>query len=84
MSLSPRENEHPRLGLSIAKRQVPKAVHRNALKRVVREWFRQAADLNWDIGVRISKRVLEAKPADKNHWAVILKKCENRIHCHSQ
>ena len=31
---------HPRLGLAVGKRYVPKAVNRNYVKRAIREWFR--------------------------------------------
>ena len=33
--------DHPRLGLAIAKKNVRKAVHRNVIKRAVRENFRK-------------------------------------------
>jgi ribonuclease P protein component len=33
--------EHPRLGMVIAKKHVPKAVSRNRIKRAIRETFRQ-------------------------------------------
>jgi len=35
---------HPRLGLVIAKKNVNKAVQRNRVKRMVREYFRQHSD----------------------------------------
>ena len=34
------QNPYPRLGISVAKRQVARAVDRNRLKRVIRESFR--------------------------------------------
>ncbi|MYD44068.1 MAG: ribonuclease P protein component [Gammaproteobacteria bacterium] len=36
----PNKLTHPRLGMTVAKRHLPKAVHRNYVKRVIREWFR--------------------------------------------
>ncbi|GAB6035009.1 ribonuclease P protein component [Galenea microaerophila] len=37
----PNELSYPRLGLAIAKKQLPKAVWRNRIKRIARETFRQ-------------------------------------------
>jgi len=37
------ETGHPRIGLAIAKRKVPRAVDRNRIKRAVRESFRLRA-----------------------------------------
>ncbi len=37
----PNELAYPRLGLAIAKKQLPKAVWRNRIKRLARETFRQ-------------------------------------------
>jgi ribonuclease P protein component len=36
--------EYPRLGLAIAKKSVNKAVHRNRIKRLTREFFRLNSD----------------------------------------
>ena len=35
-----RSSEHPRLGLAVAKKSVKTAVHRNRIKRLIREFFR--------------------------------------------
>lgn len=39
----PNQKNYPRLGLAIAKKQLPKAVWRNRVKRLAREAFRQHA-----------------------------------------
>jgi ribonuclease P protein component len=50
----------PRLGLIVPKRVLPRAVDRNRVKRMVREWFRnnQARLGNCDILVRVTKKVV--------------------------
>lgn len=40
------KEENPRLGLAIAKKQIPKAVQRNRIKRLIRESFRQQTVLH--------------------------------------
>lgn len=40
LSRSNPEQQHPRLGLAIAKKSVKTAVHRNRIKRLCREFFR--------------------------------------------
>ena len=54
---------HPRLGLAIAKRFVPKAVNRNHVKRAVREWFRhnQAYLANVDLMVSVHQRMTDPR-----------------------
>ena len=49
--------EHARLGVVVAKRLAPRAVTRNAIKRIAREIFRQAALPTIDCIVRLSKPV---------------------------
>jgi ribonuclease P protein component len=61
-----RANELPnaRLGVVAAKRFAPRAATRNMIKRVTREIFRQAALVNIDCIVRLSKPVnTKAGPA---------------------
>lgn len=41
----PNDSGHARLGLAIAKRLIPHAVDRNAIKRQIREVFRQYPEL---------------------------------------
>lgn len=48
---------HARLGIVAAKRLAPRAVTRNAIKRVARELFRQSALPAIDCLVRLSKPV---------------------------
>ncbi|MGB5082147.1 MAG: ribonuclease P protein component [Burkholderiales bacterium] len=50
----------PRLGLIVPKRVLPRAVDRNRVKRMVREWFRnnQARLGNRDFLVRVTKKVV--------------------------
>ena len=54
---------HPRLGLAVAKRHVPKAVNRNFVKRTIREWFRrnQREFVCMDIMVSLRRRVDDAQ-----------------------
>lgn len=51
----PNSLEHARLGVVVAKRLAPRAVTRNAVKRIAREIFRQAALPAIDCIVRLSK-----------------------------
>ena len=48
---------HARLGIVAAKRFAPRAVTRNAIKRVARELFRQAALPALDCIIRLAKPV---------------------------
>lgn len=43
VSAAPNNISHARLGLVVSKRNAPRAVDRNLVKRTVREWFRNAA-----------------------------------------
>lgn len=51
----PNSLEHARLGVVVAKRLAPRAVTRNAIKRIAREIFRQTALPTIDCIVRLSK-----------------------------
>ncbi len=74
--------DHPRVGLAIAKKVIRKAVHRNVIKRAVRESFRlQQQKLGGiDIVVLARKDALGA-PSDalrkslEKHWLKLVSKC---------
>jgi ribonuclease P protein component len=75
------EFNHPRLGLAIAKKNIRKAVHRNVIKRVVRENFRMQQQLgNIDIVVLARKEAVDA-PLDslrkslEKHWLKLVDRC---------
>lgn len=74
---------NPRLGFAIAKKQIPKAVQRNRLKRIFRESFRKNQDRlpNRDMVIMVRRPVLnvEAKKLNANlekHWNSVIKQCE--------
>jgi ribonuclease P protein component len=74
--------DHPRLGLAIAKKNVRKAVHRNVIKRAVRENFRkQQQNLgNIDIVVLARKEAVNV-PVEllsrslEKHWLRLVSRC---------
>jgi ribonuclease P protein component len=73
--------DHPRLGLAIAKKNIKKAVHRNIIKRTVRENFRLQQHLgNIDIVVLARREAVDApldilrKSLDK-HWLKLVTRC---------
>ena len=74
--------DHPRLGLAIAKKNVRKAVHRNVIKRAVRENFRkQQQNLgNIDIVVLSRKEAVNV-PLEllsrslEKHWLRLVSRC---------
>ncbi|MCP4287572.1 MAG: ribonuclease P protein component [Gammaproteobacteria bacterium] len=75
--------ESPRLGFAIAKKQVPKAVKRNALKRFFRESFRRNQHRlpARDMVIMVRREILAAEPitirnALDQHWNSIIKQCE--------
>jgi ribonuclease P protein component len=73
---------HPRLGLAIAKKNIRKAVHRNVIKRVVRENFRiQQQNLgNIDIVVLARREAVDAplellRKSLEKHWLRLVSRC---------
>lgn len=73
----------PRLGFAIARKQVPKAIQRNALKRLFRESFRK----NWkrlparDMVIMVRREILsrdaaELRGALDQHWNSIIEQCD--------
>ena len=55
------ELDHPRLGLAVSRRNAPRAVDRNRIKRVVRESFR-----HHQAGLESVDLVIIAKPAARD------------------
>ena len=76
--------DHPRLGLAIAKKNIRKAVHRNVIKRTVRENFRikQHSLGNIDIVVLARREAVDA-PSDllrkslERHWLKLVSRCDS-------
>ena len=72
---------HPRLGLAIAKKYIKKAVHRNVIKRTVRENFRQQQHLgNMDIVVLARREAVDAsldllRKSLEKHWLKLVTRC---------
>ena len=73
---------HPRLGLAIAKKNIRKAVHRNVIKRAVRENFRlQQQNLgNIDIVVLARREAVDAplellRKSLEKHWLRLVSRC---------
>lgn len=58
--LKPNALDAPRLGLIVPKRVMPRAVDRNRVKRLAREWFRnnQARLGSRDILIRVTRKVV--------------------------
>ncbi|WP_174626860.1 ribonuclease P protein component [Candidatus Methylobacter favarea] len=73
--------QYSRLGLAIAKKTIKKAVHRNVIKRAVRENFRTQQHLgNLDIVVLARKDAADAPPellrkSLERHWHKIVIRC---------
>ncbi len=73
----------PRLGFAIARKQVPSAVKRNALKRLFRESFRKNQHRlpARDMVIMVRREIMATKPAEirKNlasHWNGIIETCD--------
>ncbi|MCP5008799.1 MAG: ribonuclease P protein component, partial [Aestuariibacter sp.] len=73
---------NPRLGFAIARKQVPTAVKRNALKRLFRESFRKSQHRlpTRDIVIMVRREILLTRPAKlraslDQHWNSIIKQC---------
>ena len=74
--------DHPRLGLAIAKKNIKKAVHRNVIKRAVRENFRiqQQRLGNIDIVVLARREAVDAplellRKSLEKHWLKLVSRC---------
>ena len=74
--------DHPRLGLAIAKKNIKKAVHRNVIKRAVRESFRmqQQSLGNLDIVVLARREAVDAplellRKSLEKHWLRLVSRC---------
>lgn len=64
----PNSEQHPRLGLTVAKRYVKRANQRNRIKRIIRDSFRlnQHDIPHLDIVVLVRNGVMEMENADIN------------------
>ncbi|MDD2802448.1 MAG: ribonuclease P protein component [Methylobacter sp.] len=74
--------DHPRLGLAIAKKNIRKAVHRNVIKRTVRESFRlkQQNLGSMDVVVLARKEAVDApsqllRQSLEKHWLRLVNRC---------
>ncbi|MDO9105853.1 MAG: ribonuclease P protein component [Methylovulum sp.] len=73
--------DHPRLGLAIAKKNIKKAVHRNVIKRTVRENFRLQQHLgSMDIVVLARREAVDApleslRKSLEKHWLKLVNRC---------
>ena len=78
-----KKGDCPRLGFAIARKQIPKAVRRNRLKRLFRESFRKAQHRlpAHDLVIMVRREILSCEPekirtAVEQHWNSIIKQCE--------
>lgn len=73
--------DHPRLGLAIAKKNIKKAVYRNAIKRTIRESFRMQQGLaNMDIVVLARRDAMNVssellRKSLEKHWFRLANRC---------
>ena len=74
--------DHPRLGLAIAKKNIRKAVHRNVIKRAVRENFRiqQESLGNIDVVVLARREAVDVpqellRKSLEKHWLRLVSRC---------
>ncbi|MCY3627614.1 MAG: ribonuclease P protein component [Gammaproteobacteria bacterium] len=74
----PNNRGHPRLGIKVPKRRVRLAVHRNGVKRIVREWFRYSSFGSYDIVVLVhsysksSNNLVESLAVIRQQWPQVL------------
>ena len=73
----------PRIGFAIARKQIPRAVKRNALKRLFRESFRTSRHRlpPRDMVIMVRRDILALSPAEirhrlERHWNGIIEQCE--------
>ena len=78
-----RTGDCPRIGFAIARKQVPRAVGRNRLKRLFRESFRKAQHRlpARDLVIMVRRDIVLAGPekiraALDQHWNSIIEQCE--------
>ena len=77
----PNDLDHSRLGLAIAKKSIRKAVHRNIIKRTVRENFRIQENLgSIDIVVLARKEAIGVplallRKSLEKHWLKLVTRC---------
>jgi len=69
------EVRHPRLGIVTAKRIAPRAITRNTIKRIVREFFRMMPLSSIDYIVRLSRSVHTKTGSAKNAFL------KQELHC---
>ncbi|MFI3188711.1 ribonuclease P protein component [Crenothrix sp. D3] len=73
--------DHSRLGLAIAKKSIKKAVHRNIIKRTVRENFRLQENLGSIDIVVLARREAIGVPLEllrkslEKHWLRLVARC---------
>lgn len=78
-----REGDVPRIGFAIARKQIARAVKRNALKRLFRESFRTNRQRlpARDMVIMVRRQILAQRPAEiraslQRHWDGIIEQCE--------